>query len=181
MTSTGRLREAARAGTLVRFSTRFEKPLIHGYILDVGPRFFLLALVSDRIWFDGFECFRVGDVRGFKPHPRAVFVEAALKQRHERRPKAPRVDMANIAGLLLSAARAFPLVAIHRERINPDVCHIGSVVRVDRGSVLLLEINPDATWDQKPTEYRLNEITRVNFGGDYENALTLVGGVLPPG
>jgi hypothetical protein len=27
-----------------------------------------------------------------------------------------------------------------------------------------------------PEEYQIREITRVNFGGDYENALHLVGG-----
>jgi hypothetical protein len=45
----------------------------------------------------------------------------------------------------------------------------------------LLEINPDATWDDTPSEYRLSEITRVNFGGDYEDALYLVGGSPPRG
>ena len=47
---------------------------------------------------------------------------------------------------------------------------------VNRGRASLLEMNPDATWDDKPTEYRLSGITRVNFGGDYENALHIVGG-----
>ncbi|HEX7424334.1 MAG TPA: hypothetical protein VF311_10690 [Terriglobales bacterium] len=35
---------------------------------------------------------------------------------------------------------------------------------------------PDACWDDKPETYRLREITRVDFGGDYEEALRLVGG-----
>jgi len=77
---------------------------------------------------------------------------------------------------LRSAGRAFPLVAIHREKVDPDVCHIGRVVNIKRGRVVLLEIRPDATWEDGPSEYRLNEITRVNFGGDYENALHIVGG-----
>jgi hypothetical protein len=40
----------------------------------------------------------------------------------------------------------------------------------------LLEIGPDAKWEDSPEEYRVGEITRVNFGGDYENALHLAGG-----
>ena len=43
--------------------------------------------------------------------------------------------------------------------------------------MFFLEINPDATWDEKPNEYKLSEITRVDFGGDYEKALYLVGGL----
>jgi hypothetical protein len=55
------------------------------------------------------------------------------------------------------------------------------VVEVHRGHVSLLEIDSDATWDSSPTEHRLSEITRVNFGGDYESALYLIGGELTRG
>ena len=73
-------------------------------------------------------------------------------------------------------ARAFPLVTIHREKVEPDICEIGRVVQVRDGRVSLLEINPDATWNAEPKQYRLRDITRVDFGGDYEEALGLVGG-----
>ena len=56
------------------------------------------------------------------------------------------------------------------------MCWIGRVQDVDRGRLSLLEIRPDAKWEDSPAEYRAVEITRVNFGGDYENALHLVGG-----
>jgi hypothetical protein len=147
--------------------------------LDVGPKFFLLALVSDRIWFDGFECFRIRDVSRIQPDPNSDFAEAVLKKRHERLPATRHVSVASIEELLISANRAFPLVTIHREEVDPDVCHIGRIIDMTRSRVSLLEINPDATWDSEPIEYRMSEITRVSFGGDYEGALHLVGGDPP--
>ena len=46
-----------------------------------------------------------------------------------------------------------------------------------KGKVLrFLEIDPDAVWEQKPTKINLSDITRVDFGGQYEEALHLVGG-----
>jgi hypothetical protein len=144
--------------------------------MDVGPRFFLLALVSDQIRFDGFGCFRCGDVKNLRADPYAAFVETALKKRGERRPKKPRVTVGSIEELLLSAGRAFPLVTIHREQVDQDVCWIGRVQGLDRSRVSLLEIGPDAKWEDSPEEHRVAEITRVNFGGEYENALHLVGG-----
>jgi hypothetical protein len=170
-----------RQRLLVRFSRRFEESPIRGYVLDVGPRFFLLALVSDRFWFDGFECFRISDVRDIAPDRYAAFAEAALKKRGERVPRKPRVDVSEIGTLVLTASRAFPLVTIHREQRVRHACWIGRVRGIDRGRVSLIQIKPDATWDQQPTEYRLSEITRVSFGGDYENALHLVGGDPEPG
>lgn len=173
------LRNALHAKRLVRFSRRFEESPVRGYVLDIGPKFFLMALVGDRIWFDGFECFRVRDVNEIQNDPYADFAESALRKRRQRLPKKPRVSVASIDELLLSARRAFPLVTIHREQVDPHVCWIGRILGVERGRVSLLEINPDAKWDEKPNTYRLDEITRVNFGGDYENALHLVGGSPP--
>lgn len=169
------LQRAWRARRLIRFSRRFEDFTVRGYVLDLGPRFFLLALVSDRVWFDGFECFRLSDVRDVGPDPNARFVKAALKQRREPFPRRPHVNLSTLEELLVSASHVFPLITIHREQVDPNVCWIGRVVGIDRRRVSLLEIRPNATWRKSPTTYRLSEITRVNFGGDYENALALVG------
>lgn len=164
---------------IVRFTRPFEQGSVSGYVLDIGPKFFLVALVSDAIRFDGFQCFRRSDVRRLQvPGKYAAFAEAALKKRGERIPKKPPVAVTTVSELLLMASRAFPLITIHRESVDPDVCHIGHVVDVRNGRVSLLEIGPDAVWEETPETYRLNEITRVDFGGGYEEALHLVGG--PP-
>jgi hypothetical protein len=107
--------------------------------------------------------------------PYGAFAEAALKKRGER-VKKPRVSVKDITKLLTSANRAFALVTIHREKVDPDVCWIGRIVRVEHGRVSLLKIEPGAIWDDEPTDYDLNEITRVSFGGNYEEALYLIGG-----
>ncbi|MBV8632408.1 MAG: hypothetical protein JOZ83_15875 [Silvibacterium sp.] len=168
--------DAMRSRQLVRFSRRFEDWQIAGYVLDVGPKFFLLALVSDRMWFDGFECFRISDIRNVKSHPYTKFVESVLKKRKVTRLRKPKVSVASVEDLLRSAGRAFPLVTIHREQVDPDACWIGRVVQVTHNRVSFLEIGPDAVWDDALSEYGLSQITRVNFGGDYEEALYLVGG-----
>lgn len=170
---------AQRARALVRFGTRFETSFVTGYVLDVGPKLVLVSVVGHGMWFDGFQCFRIADLRDLAPEPQAKFVRAALRARGERSPRKPRVRVGGIAELLLSAARAFPLVTIHRERISHGACWIGRVLGIERGRVALREINPDATWDRGPTHYGVSEITRVDFGGDYEDALFLVGGEPP--
>jgi hypothetical protein len=83
----------------------------------------------------------------------------------------------SVQDLLGTASRAFPLITILRETVAPDVCHIGRVVAVSDSEVSLLEIGPDADWDDEPESYRTKEITRVDFGGVYEEALRLVGGL----
>ncbi|HKO13103.1 MAG TPA: hypothetical protein VJV22_14105 [Acidobacteriaceae bacterium] len=170
----------AQAGNkvLVRFTRPVEQGWVHGYVLIVGTRFFLLALVDDNLRFNGFQCFRLQDVRNLQvPAKYAAFVEAALRARGERHPRTPPVVIDTVQELLRTASRVFPLVTIHRENVAPDICHIGRVVDVSDSEVSLLEIGPDANWDEQSCDYRLKEITRVDFGGGYEEALWLVGGL----
>jgi hypothetical protein len=177
-----KLAAALHDKSLVKFTRPFEGGWVSGYIQDLGPRWFLLALVDDGIRFNGFQCFRVSDVRELRvPHPYAAFAEAALKKRGERLPKKPRVGVASVEELLLSASRSFQRVTIHREKVDPSICEVGQVVRVTGGRVWLREINPDATWKAESRQCRLRDITRVDFGGAYEEALQLVGGRPPAG
>ncbi len=161
---------------LLRLQTRFEDSFVRGYVRAIGPGFVLLAVVNDRIWFDGFECFRRPDIFLVEDDPFAGFIETALERRGERLPEPPSVSLNSIEELLSSAGEAFPLVTIHCELDDTDVCWIGAVREVEGGEVSLHEVGPDAEWDDEPTLHRTADITRVSFGADYEDALWLVAG-----
>ena len=167
-----------REKVLISFTRPFERGSFIGYVLEVGPNFFLLAVIdNDTLQFNGFSCIRLADVRNLEvPHKYAAFIGAVLRKVGERAPRKPSVTLTDIGELLRFAARKFPLVTIHRERIDPDVCQIGRVLDVNRRHVTMLEIGPGARWDAKTQSYRLSEITRVDFGGRYEHALHLIGG-----
>src|SRR5271156_3948560 len=167
---------ARRKKLLVRFASVLERGTVNGYVLDIGPQFFLIALVSDGLRPNGFQCYRLADIRKLQvPDKFAEFHEAMLKKRGTRFPKKLRVDVSSAEKLLRTANRAFPLITIHREKVDAGVCSIGRVADLGKGRVTLLEIGPDASWDNELETYRLSEITRVDFGGDYENALQLIG------
>lgn len=172
-----RLVLALRKKLLVRFASALDRGTVNGYVLAIGPKFFLIALVSDDIRPNGFQCYRLSDVRKLQvPDKYACFHEAVLRKRGSRFPRKPPVIVSSLAQLLRTANKAFPLVTIHREKVDAGACWIGRVVDLSRGRVTLLEIGPDASWDEELESYRLSEITRVDFGGDYENALQLIGG-----
>ena len=109
--------------TLVKFTRPFDNHgSTMGYVVDRGPDFFLLALVSDTIHFDGFNCFRHRDLRRLEiPAKYAAFVESALNLRGERVPHRPRINLNSTSEMIRSAGLVFPLVTIHREKVAPDV------------------------------------------------------------
>lgn len=165
-----------RQRLLIRFQRPFEPGSVLGYVGAIGPALFMVALIGDDLRPNGFQTFRLRDVRRLQvPHKCAGFVETSLRLRGER-PRTPKVRLDRFAGLLRTASRLFPLVTIHREGVDPHVCEIGRVLEVDDRHVRLLEIDPDARWHAEPSEYRISQITRVDFGGGYEQALALVAG-----
>jgi hypothetical protein len=142
--------------------------------------FFLLRVIDYSIRFNGFSCLRLADVRNLEaPHDYEKFVLQALKHRREKLFRQPSINLTSIETILVSASKVFPLITIHREKINPDVCGIGKVLSIESDSVSMLDIGPDALWDGEPTSRKLRDITRVDFGGGYEEALNLVGGRPP--
>lgn len=89
------------------------------------------------------------------------------------------MDLSSISALIRSASKLLPLITVHRERKKPDSCWIGTIVEIQKSHVLMQEIGPDASWEKRASRFSLEEITRVDFGGGYEEALQLVGGKAP--
>jgi hypothetical protein len=159
----------------VSLTRRFEEHSELGYVLAVDSERFLLLCVSPQIRLEGFSVLRTADVAELEaPHEHAEFVEEALRLRGESVETAPDIALGDTGAAIRSAAATFPLVTLHREEVDPDACHIGAVVRVTDDSVRILEIDPDADWEEEETTYALSEITRIDFGGGYEEALALV-------
>jgi len=172
-----KLKEACFNKIVVRFSNPYDEGWTHGYVLDIGPQFFLLGLIGEDMRFNGFQCLLVSDLRRINvPDPHEDFIVAALRKRRENIDGKPSIDLSTLPALLKSANTLYPLVTIHRERVKPHVCEIGRVLEVSENSVLLRTITPGAVWEEKPCKIRLSDITRVEFGGGYEEALHLVGG-----
>lgn len=164
---------------LVRLTTRYDDWVVCGYVVGLGPGFVMILVVNDRVWLDGFECFRRPDIIAIEDDPYAEFHEKALALRGEIILDPPPISLANIEDLLKTAGRAFRLISIHCEAVDPDVCRIGHVDDVLDGELVMREVTPAAEWETEFERYPVSSITRVAFGGDYEEALSIVAGGPP--
>ncbi len=80
---------------------------------------------------------------------------------------------------MLEASHNYPLVTVYTEKIDPEISFIGRVVEFTEQEIELLGISPAGQWYAAPDRFKFKDITHIEFGGDYEDALFLVGGEPP--
>ena len=61
-------------------------------------------------------------------------------------------------------------MTLHVEKTKPDVCYIGPVVSVTEKMVVIEDLDCNAEWSGL-RRMRLADITKIDFGGGYEEAL----------
>jgi hypothetical protein len=177
--SQSQLLRALTTRTLVRIERSLEHCFVDGYVVAVAKKWFVMHVLGDGITFIGYQSYRVKDLNALvTPAPYAEFQEAVIRKRKLRRIIPRGLDLSSTSTLLSSANAKFPLITIHCEEQDPELCYIGRVTAISRTSVELNEVTPNATWENGLSTYPLAQITRVDFGGPYEEALALIAGPL---
>lgn len=145
-----------------------------GFIIDANEEMVLLQLVDDSIRLNGYQILFLEDISDFvHPAPFNDFQKKVLELRQEEIQN-PEIALGELNEILLSISEDYGLVTLHREELESDSCEIGRVIKADDVSFELEEIGSDARWFDETYEYDLYDITRIEFGGAYEEALLLV-------
>lgn len=177
-----RLESARERQALVRLRRWIpESDQLEGFVVARSRHWVLLAVLSDRITLDGWTAVRLKDVQAVTIYPeKDCFEIKALQARQMWPPVAPEpLDLTAVTELLRSASTVVPMVGVFREFDRPDVCWIGAPIGVTDSVLSLLEVNVAGGWARKPRSFDVDDITRVDLGGGYEEALALVAGPPP--
>ena len=169
---------AVKDNALVRIDRRIKKAdRLEGYLVGLGERWALLHVVSHDWLLNGYTAFRIGDVKRVRRwDERSDFPARALAHFGQEPRPACAIQLDSTRSLIESTAQRSPLVTIFTEYRRPDVCYIGKPVAVARRRLRMVQIDPGARWRSKPTKWDLRDVSRVEFGGRYEEALAALGG-----
>ena len=157
---------------LVRIERSIEDRWEDGYVLDLGANLVLSRRRRPRHpvrRLSGLPARRHCET-GRPSSSRRLCRVSTLAPR-SRTPPTPSVNLESIPELLRSASSSFSLLTIHTEDEDPEVCWIGQFLETNEDHVTFRGITPDASWDELPDSYPIDEITRIDFGGAYEEAL----------
>ncbi|HEY5773146.1 MAG TPA: hypothetical protein VIS75_10975 [Chitinophagaceae bacterium] len=142
---------------------------LSGFILKMSKRFLLLQVSSDFI-LDGYAIIRTDDFDSIrcnkfdKTQKKILMAEGILKMNYGINENIP----------LTNWVRIFQNLRKHNyhiiiENINKDYLDffIGSITRITRDSVSILNYDPAGKLDQKSTPIKLKDIKTVKFGDRY--------------
>ncbi len=151
---------------------------LEGFLVDQGERWILLHLVTPHGFsLDGYVALRSVDIKSCKRWgaEHGSFPSRCLEYFGEIPVVPTGLDLARTHRLIGSAATRWPLLTLFVEIEDPDVCFVGQPVSVSSRHLHLLPISPEAEWQEEPIRYDLRDITRIQFGGRYEEALYALG------
>ena len=147
-----------------------EYPL-EGFLLERTKDLILLNLVNtDVVCLNGYSVIRRRDVRKFKVQHKEAFMIRALRLKNISPGRPSGVSIASWPALLESLTREFPLFTIHQEWLDSEVCFVGRLATMSNSAFGLKEIDPDGRWNRSRS-YKFRDLTKVDFGGGYEDAL----------
>jgi hypothetical protein len=157
--------------------------VVDGYVLDIGTNWVMLATQTIQVTPDGWVLVRLKDIQAVVLEPiDGNFTSEVLKARGHWPPVAPdaaAIGLDDSSSAVRSGAAAAPLLTVHAEFSRPDACWIGVPISVDGDTLKLREVGVGGQWLPKPKKFDLDDITRLEFGGGYEDALQLVAGPPP--
>jgi hypothetical protein len=152
---------------------------LEGFVVGIGQKWVALQRLSDRIAFDGWQLIRVKDIQAVSVDPDPdCFEVKALKARSLWPPSAPDLALDDVVSAVDSASGPTAMVSVFDEFDRPEVCWIGEVTSLGDSKLHLLEVNTRG-WARKARTFDPADITRIDFGGGYEEALRLVAGSPP--
>ena len=155
---------------------------VDGYVVALSDDWVLLARANGELGSDGWTALRIRDIFSIdKLAEGDSDVQArVLAARGGWPPAAPQVCLINdLPGVVRTAQGASPLVAVHREMARPDSVWVGVVRAVDAEHLSILELDSNAVWETLTTVFDSDDVTRVDFGGEYVTNLALVMGSAP--
>ncbi|MEV8533825.1 hypothetical protein [Streptomyces sp. NPDC051211] len=169
-----RLDEAVGSGALVRLRRSMPgAERLEGFVVGTGTEWTLMAVCKD-IQLDGWAAVRTADITKVRRRgDETCLTVRALRRRGEWpvRAPVPAVPLDGLPALADAASRGFGLISLHAERQVPDACWIGEVTELRPKSLRIREVDTEAQWRSTPSRFRFKDVTRVDFGGRYEQTL----------
>jgi len=161
---------------LVEYNRKpIDKFALHGFVLAQSDKLTLVQVFDlNSFTSNGYSVLRNKDIKSFRVcDSKDYFLSRFLSLKKMKIEPLPENSINNWKEVLAFFDRLFPLITIHREEIDNGACYIGKLGKIGTTKFSLNEIDSDAQWIGV-YKYKYADITKIDAGGNYENALNFV-------
>jgi hypothetical protein len=154
---------------------KISSDITRGIILDYSSNNILLACLNDCFYLNGYTLIRKKDITDYCINDESQYFLFRAQQELGLYPKYSfNVDLNNIKSVCEEIHNFSPLITVFKEKSEDIAAYIGVITKITECTFSLYEIDSNAEWDK---EHILNfqKISKINWGGGYENALWQVG------
>ena len=142
-----------------------------GYVAHLSEGFVSLIKFTDEGYYDGLIFMDVDDITRVRMGTRALESMEKLVEKNASIPEVPEFEMTSLEEIIEQVSEHYDCVTIFIEDIDEDVCFIGEVDEMDEDYLVVNEYGTMSKLDRGTGVFRMDDITRVDVDGQYENNL----------
>jgi hypothetical protein len=145
-----------------------------GVITDYSEDFVYLSLISDSGVQNGISVVFSHDISRIRWQGNERKSIQQLMEKKQTRPAVPKIRLETLIDVLSSVSEAYGYVNIHTEGMDSGITFIGEIKNIDSQGVVLHEFGTMLSRDRHWLLLRLDEISRVDAGSQYEEDIKLL-------
>ncbi len=152
------------------YTDRFEES-DYGFILDFNDDFLLIEKFDDDCNYDGLTIFLRHHITRIRWSGNDIESAAKLIDLTKRERNKINIDLTSTQTVLESVNQLYNHLTVHIQDIDNSVCFIGQIHEMDENSIVINEFGTKSSLDRKFILLSLDDITRIDVNGKYENNL----------
>ncbi len=156
---------------LADFYTDYYDESDYGFVVDFNDEFLLIEKFDVECNYDGLSIFLQHNISRIRWSGNAIESVAKLIDTSKRKTETIHIDLTSIQTILQSVNKLYNHLTVHIQDIDKEVCFIGQIHEIDESSVVIHEFGTRSSLDRKFILISLDNITRIDAGGQYENNL----------
>ena len=146
----------------------------YGFIRKFNDEFLLLENYNDDGMFNGIIVFRKEDITRIKWENNDINSVHKIINKHDQEKNIESIKIDSFEIILKTINKAFKHVNINIQNIDNGMCIIGEIEEMDAESIVIKEFGTRSSLDRGRIIFAIEDITRIDAGGLYENGLLKV-------
>ncbi|MBI3259013.1 MAG: hypothetical protein HYZ54_06025 [Ignavibacteriae bacterium] len=144
----------------------------YGFIIDFNNELLSIERFNSDFNYDGFVVVKRESISKIRWGGNDIISTSILIDESKRSKNLHNVDITSIATALRSMHDSFGHITVFMQDIDINQFYVGQIHEMDNETLVINEFGTKGTLDRNFSLLDVEEITRVDAGGQYENNLT---------